>query len=87
MHLPEHRLTSTEVEARIGPYAPPPGLLNRLTGIRARHVMADHEQASDLAITAARKLLAETGTAAADALPVMGRSRKPDRAAVRALLG
>lgn len=66
VHLPEHRMTSTEVEARIGPYVPPPGLLRRLTGIRARHVMADHEQASDLAIAAARKLLAETGTAATD---------------------
>jgi acyl-CoA:acyl-CoA alkyltransferase len=66
VHLPEHRLTSAEVEARIGPYVPPSGLLQRLTGIRARHVMADHEQASDLAFTAARKLLAETGTAAAE---------------------
>jgi 3-oxoacyl-[acyl-carrier-protein] synthase-3 len=66
VHLPERRITTAEVERRIGPRAAPPGLLHRLTGIRARHVMADHEQASDLAIAAARKLLAETGTAAAD---------------------
>jgi acyl-CoA:acyl-CoA alkyltransferase len=64
VHLPERRLTNDEVEARIGPYSAPPGLLHRLTGIRSRHVMADHEQASDLAVAAARKLLAETGTAA-----------------------
>ena len=66
VYLPERRLTNTQVEARIRPYVPPPGLLQRLTGIRVRHVMADHEQASDLAIAAARKLLAESGTAAAD---------------------
>ncbi|HXV91851.1 MAG TPA: ketoacyl-ACP synthase III [Pseudonocardia sp.] len=66
VHLPERRLTSAEVEALIGPYTPPPGLLHRLTGIESRHVMDDHEQASDLAVAAARKLLAETGTAAGE---------------------
>lgn len=63
VHLPERCLSSTEVEALVGPYRPPPGLLTRLTGIRYRHVAADDEQASDLAAAAARKLLAGTGTA------------------------
>jgi len=64
VHLPERRMTSDEVERAIGPYRPPAGIVTRLTGITARHVMAEHEQASDLAVAAARKLLAETGTAA-----------------------
>lgn len=63
VHLPERCLGSAEVEALVGPYRPPPGLLARLTGIRSRHVAADDEQASDLAAAAARKLLAGTGTA------------------------
>ena len=62
VHLPERCLGSAEVEALVGPYRPPPGLLARLTGIRSRHLAADDEQASDLA-AAARKLLAGTGTA------------------------
>lgn len=66
VHLPDRMITSAETEARVGPYRPPPGLVRRLTGIAARHVMDDGEQASDLAVTAARKLLAETGTGAAD---------------------
>jgi 3-oxoacyl-[acyl-carrier-protein] synthase-3 len=63
VHLPERCLSSTEVEALVGPYRPSPGLLARLTGIRSRHVAAADEQASDLAAAAARKLLAGTGTA------------------------
>ncbi len=70
VHLPERQVTSADVEARVGecsaPFAPPPGLVARLTGIASRHVMGEHEQASDLAVAAARKLLADTGTAVAD---------------------
>ena len=62
VHLPERRMTSDELERAIGPYRPPAGIVPRLTGITARHVMGAHEQASDLAVAAARKLLAETGT-------------------------
>jgi 3-oxoacyl-[acyl-carrier-protein] synthase-3 len=64
VHLPERRMTSDELERAVGPYRPPAGIVTRLTGITARHVMAEHEQASDLAVAAARKLLAESGTAA-----------------------
>jgi 3-oxoacyl-[acyl-carrier-protein] synthase-3 len=70
VHLPERRISTTQTEARIaaesGSFAPPKGLIKRLTGIESRHVMGDHEQASDLAVAAARKLLAETGTSAGE---------------------
>ncbi|SHL23807.1 3-oxoacyl-[acyl-carrier-protein] synthase-3 [Pseudonocardia thermophila] len=66
VHLPERLMTGVELEQRIGPYRPPDGIVARLTGITARHVMADDEQASDLAVAAARKLLADTGTAVED---------------------
>jgi 3-oxoacyl-[acyl-carrier-protein] synthase-3 len=57
VHLPQRCPGSAEVEARVGPYRPPPGLPARLTGIRSRHV-ADDERASDPAAAAAQKLLA-----------------------------
>ncbi|MGW6442839.1 3-oxoacyl-ACP synthase III family protein [Lentzea sp. NPDC055074] len=66
VHLPEERLSTDEVERRLGPFTPPPGLIGRLTGIRSRHVMREDEQASDLAVAAARKLLADTGSEPAD---------------------
>ncbi|MDX6738925.1 ketoacyl-ACP synthase III [Actinocorallia sp. A-T 12471] len=62
-YLPEHTVTSAEVEARIGPYRPHPTIVERMTGIRARHVMRPDQQASDLAVEAAAKLLADTGEA------------------------
>ncbi|TYK48973.1 3-oxoacyl-ACP synthase III family protein [Actinomadura decatromicini] len=65
-HLPARTVTSAEVEARVaaesGGYRPRPTIVERMTGIRARHVMADGEQASDLAVAAARRALAERGT-------------------------
>jgi 3-oxoacyl-[acyl-carrier-protein] synthase-3 len=70
VHLPERRISTAQTEQRIaaesGPFAPPKGLIKRLTGIESRHLMGDHEQASDLAVAAARKLLAETGTSVAE---------------------
>ncbi|TDD90514.1 3-oxoacyl-ACP synthase III family protein [Actinomadura rubrisoli] len=64
-HLPERTVTSAEVEARVaaggGGYRPPPTIVERMTGIRARHVMGAGEQASDLAVAAARRVLAERG--------------------------
>ncbi|GLZ05409.1 3-oxoacyl-ACP synthase [Actinomadura sp. NBRC 104412] len=64
-HLPERTLTSAEVEARIAAesdgYRPYPTIVQRMTGIAARHVMADDEQASDLAVAAARRVLADRG--------------------------
>lgn len=66
VHLPERRVPTDEVERRIGPYTPPPGVIHRLTGITSRHVAGEQVQASDLAVAASRKLLADTGTAASD---------------------
>jgi 3-oxoacyl-(acyl-carrier-protein) synthase III len=64
-HLPERAVTSAEVEERVaaesGGYRPHPTIVERMTGIRARHVMRDDEQASDLAVAAARTVLAERG--------------------------
>ncbi len=60
-YLPERTVTSAEVEARISPYRPHPTIVSRMTGIQRRHVMRDDQQASDLAVEAAAKLLAEAG--------------------------
>ncbi|GAA4126777.1 ketoacyl-ACP synthase III [Actinomadura keratinilytica] len=67
-YLPEHTLTSTEVEARVAAesdgFRPHPTIVERVTGIRRRHVMRADQQASDLAAAAARALLAEHGLTA-----------------------
>ncbi|MFC9972345.1 3-oxoacyl-ACP synthase III family protein [Spirillospora sp. NPDC127200] len=64
-YLPDRTLTSAEVEARVAAesdgYRPHPTIVERMTGIRARHVMADDQQASDLAAAAARAALADRG--------------------------
>ncbi|MBE1534520.1 3-oxoacyl-ACP synthase III family protein [Actinomadura algeriensis] len=64
-HLPERTVTSAEVEARVAAespgYRPHPTIVERMTGIRARHVMRDDEQASDLAVAAARRVLTDRG--------------------------
>lgn len=59
-YLPETTLTSAEVEARIEGYAPPGGIVERMTGIRRRHVAAPDQQASDLAVAAVRRLAPDT---------------------------
>ena len=55
-YLPEQTLSSAEVERRIEGYVPYGGVIERLTGIRLRHVARDDQQASDLAVEAARRL-------------------------------
>ncbi|ALG10843.1 3-oxoacyl-ACP synthase III family protein [Kibdelosporangium phytohabitans] len=66
VHLPGNEMTTRDTEARIGPFTAPAGVIDRLTGVRSRHVLRDDEQASDLAVAAARKVLAESGTAPAE---------------------
>lgn len=70
VYLPPARLDTAAVERRIGEsslgFRVPKGLISRVTGIRSRSVMADSEQASDLAANAAAKLLAECGLQAPD---------------------
>ncbi|POM24709.1 3-oxoacyl-[acyl-carrier-protein] synthase 3 [Actinomadura rubteroloni] len=64
-HLPAATLTSAEVEARVaaasGGFRPLPTIVERMTGIRSRHVLGPGEQASDLAVAAARTALADRG--------------------------
>ncbi|WP_030917091.1 3-oxoacyl-ACP synthase III family protein [Streptosporangium amethystogenes] len=55
-YLPERTMSSADVERRIEGYAPYGGVVERLTGIRRRHVARDDQQASDLAAEAARGL-------------------------------
>jgi 3-oxoacyl-[acyl-carrier-protein] synthase-3 len=69
-HFPEQRLSSADVEKRIaeadGGYRPRPGLLEAVSGIRFRHAAPAGCDASDLAVAASLKLLADRGLAAAD---------------------
>ena len=64
-YLPEHQIGSAEVERRIAAesdgFVPYPTIVERMTGIRTRHVLRDDQQASDLAVAAAGKLLANHG--------------------------
>ncbi|MGW0786702.1 3-oxoacyl-ACP synthase III family protein [Streptomyces sp. NPDC002911] len=68
-HLPTRYRTMGEIREKIaktGDYAPPPGLLEDLTGVRGVHVRGDGENASDLAVAAARTALDEAGLTIAD---------------------
>lgn len=69
-HVPARRLTSRAVEAEIARcsngFVPRADIVENTTGIRLRHVADDGTQASDLAVAAAVKLLAERGIAPAD---------------------
>ncbi|EFE66440.1 3-oxoacyl-ACP synthase [Streptomyces sp. NWU49] len=63
-HLPSRYRTLDETRVKVaetGGYAPPPGLLEDLTGVRGVHVHEDGANASDLAVTAARSALDEAG--------------------------
>ncbi len=56
-YLPERAVTSQEVERMVAGgngSRMPPGMIERVTGIRSRRYSGDHEQASDLAVAAAR---------------------------------
>lgn len=69
-HLPAARLSSRAVEAEIrrrsNGFVPRPDIIEAMTGIRSRYVAADDVQASDLAVAASVKLLAERGIVPAD---------------------
>ncbi|MCU1431399.1 MAG: 3-oxoacyl-ACP synthase [Actinotalea sp.] len=70
VHLPGHEVAVRDAETRLAELnpgvAPPPGMVERLTGVRRVHVMPDDWQASDLAVAAAEKLLASLGLAPQD---------------------
>lgn len=55
-YLPADTLGSDEVERRIEGWRPPRGIVERMTGIRRRHVAREDQQASDLAVAAASDL-------------------------------
>lgn len=78
MHLPERVESTAEVEERIAAaspaFRPTPAIIERTTGIRARHVAAPGETAADLAVAASRKLLAEHAVAPGDLDLVIGGS-------------
>jgi len=68
-YLPERWASSRDVEAQIaraGPYRPRSGVVEKVTGIRRRCWAPPDWQASDLAVAAGEKLLADVGLAAAD---------------------
>jgi 3-oxoacyl-(acyl-carrier-protein) synthase III len=82
--LPERRLSSSEVEAEIrrcsNGFTPRQDLIETMTGIRFRHVADDSVQASDLAVAASTKLLADRGIAATDLDLVLFASASQDMA-------
>lgn len=83
-YLPERVMTSDAVEAKIRQdsdgFVPRTGLLEAMTGIRTRHVAEEAVQASDLAVAASAKLLADTGIAASDLDLVLFASASHDMA-------
>ncbi len=62
-YLPTTLVTDEEVERRITGYAPKPGAILKLSGVRTRHRADPQDQASDLAVYAAEKLLSGLGIA------------------------
>ncbi|WP_214403815.1 3-oxoacyl-ACP synthase III family protein [Pseudonocardia lacus] len=82
--LPERRMSSLEVEERVrresAGFAPRPGIVEAMTGIRSRSVAEPDVQASDLAVAASAKLLAEAGVEAAELDMVLFASASQDMA-------
>jgi 3-oxoacyl-[acyl-carrier-protein] synthase-3 len=68
--LPSQTRSSDEIDARIAEcssgYRHRPGILEALSGVRARRVAADEVQCSDLAADAAARALADAGLSPAD---------------------
>lgn len=66
-YLPEQVVTSDEVERRIAEasrehgFVPRPGIVEELTGVRERRYRHSDQDASDLAVEAARRALASAG--------------------------
>ena len=66
--LPDQVVTSDEVERRIAEasrvhdFAPPPGVVTERTGVRERRYKRPYEDASDMAVRAAERALAQAGT-------------------------
>ncbi len=69
-YLPEMVRTSRQVEALVAEasdgYVPTAGIVETMTGIQQRHVAADDQQCSDLAVMAARDALDRAGMTTSD---------------------
>jgi 3-oxoacyl-[acyl-carrier-protein] synthase-3 len=82
--LPELQVSSREVEERVAResagFAPRAGIVEAMTGIRSRHIADESVQASDLAVAASVKLLAEVGVSAAELDLVLFASASQDMA-------
>ncbi|NJP96327.1 ketoacyl-ACP synthase III [Nonomuraea sp. FMUSA5-5] len=69
-HLPQATMSTAELEDRLAERNPalelPRGVIHSGSGVRRRHIAAPHEKPSDLAVHAARQLLAEQGLRADD---------------------
>lgn len=75
-YVPERTVTNAELEARLG--EPVDAWLQANVGIRERHVMAEDEATSDLAVAAARQAMLRAGVAAVDLDLVIVASDTPD---------
>ncbi|WP_043622914.1 3-oxoacyl-ACP synthase III family protein [Nonomuraea candida] len=69
-HLPQATMSTAELEDRLAARNPalklPRGVIHSGSGVRRRHIAAPHEKPSDLAVHAARTLLAEQDLRADD---------------------
>jgi len=74
-YLPEKVLTNNELEAKIDTSDE---WIHSRTGIRQRHIAADGEQTSDLALQASRKALAAAGITPADLDLIVVATTTPD---------
>ncbi len=76
-YVPERVVTNADLEARLG--QPVDAWLRENVGIRQRHVMAEGEVTSDLAVAAARDALARAGLAPADLDLIIVATDTPDQ--------
>ncbi|MEV0385505.1 ketoacyl-ACP synthase III [Nonomuraea sp. NPDC050643] len=69
-HLPQATMSTAELEDRLAERNPalelPRGVIHAGSGVRRRNIAAPHEKPSDLAVHAARRLLADQGLRAHD---------------------
>jgi 3-oxoacyl-[acyl-carrier-protein] synthase-3 len=68
-YLPDIVISSDDVECRVAErtgFRMPRGLIARMTGVKERHYRADEEQASDMAVQAARSAVSRAGITPAD---------------------
>ncbi len=76
-YVPERVVSNAELEARLG--QPLDAWLVENVGIRQRHLMADHEVTSDLAVAAARDALARAGLSPQDLDLIIVATDTPDQ--------